>query len=334
MERFYTRLFAAVVMFTVAACGVESDEPQPDTRPSKSELAERLSDGRADTNVDWCDIFDWYDDGVCDDFCLQPDPDCSSTDPGDGGYEPCGGLSCGDACSVCDPSDPNCFETAVLKMCQPDGTCAATVPVCDGGDTYEPCGGLSCGDSCSVCDPSDPNCFETAVLKMCQPDGTCAATVPQCDGGDDAYEPCGALSCGDSCSLCDPSDPDCVETAVLKMCQPDGTCAATVPVCDGGDGDWTPCGGLACGDSCTTCAPNDPDCVETAELKFCQADGTCMGVEPQTCDPTDQWDPCEGKTCGDSCTLCDPDDPTCVETLSIKECNDEGVCSDTLPVCM
>jgi uncharacterized protein (DUF2252 family) len=27
---------------------------------------------------DWCEIYDWYGDGVCDPFCASPDPDCGS----------------------------------------------------------------------------------------------------------------------------------------------------------------------------------------------------------------------------------------------------------------
>lgn len=224
-------LLALTCTVALVGCGGETEsDPQPDKR----EIAEQLAAGKADAMVDWCAEFDWYDDGICDDFCLQPDPDC------------------------------------------------------DTGDGYEPCGDLSCGDMCSVCSPDDADCFETAVIKMCQPDGSCAASTATCDG-----------ESGES----------------------------------NNNGGYDPCEGLACGDSCSVCAPNDPDCVETADLKYCQADGVCMGVQPDTCDPSGVYDPCAGKTCGDTCNLCAPDDDDCFETLSIKECNDEGVCSDTLPVC-
>lgn len=46
------------------------------------------------------------------------------------------------------------------------------------------------------------------------------------------YNPCGELNCGEPCSLCAPDDFGCVETAVLKVCQEDGTCSASVPMCE------------------------------------------------------------------------------------------------------
>lgn len=274
--RWTKRLIAPLACAFLAACGAPVQDSPDDSEPSKSELAERLADGKADHMVDWCEKFDWYDDGICDDFCVNPDPDCATDD-----YAPCGGLTCGESCSVCDPNDPDCYETAVLKECQPDGTCSAAVAECGDDDTnndngsYDPCGGLTCGETCTSCDPTDPDCFETAVVKMCQADGTCSATVPECDGGDhdDAYNPCEGLTCGESCSTCDPADPDCYETAVLK---------------------------------------------------YCQADGSCSGIEPASC--TAEYDPCDGKTCGNPCSLCDPNDPDCFETLELKVCNPEGVC--------
>lgn len=44
-----------------------------------------------------------------------------------------------------------------------------------------------------------------------------------------------------------------------------------------GGGAYDPCAGKACGDTCTLCAPNDPECSETAEVKSCDANGTCTG---------------------------------------------------------
>lgn len=270
-------MLALTCSLSLIGCGSEEPDPTGDDAPSKQELAEQLASGKADSMTDWCAVFDWYDDGICDDFCALPDGDCATDD-----YDPCGGLSCGDDCSVCDPSDPNCFETAVIKMCQPDGTCAASVAMCggddtnndDGGGDYEPCGGLSCGDTCTICDPTDPDCAETSVIKMCQADGTCAASVPTCDD----YDPCEGLACGESCSLCAPGDTDCYETADLKFCQADGTCSGVEPDSCDPDGEYDPCGGLACGDLCTLCDPSDPDCFETAVIKQCNDEGVCSAT--------------------------------------------------------
>jgi len=51
---------------TLLACG-------PDL-PTKEEVAA----GEADPDVDWCAEGGWYDDGVCDWFCRQPDADCEA----------------------------------------------------------------------------------------------------------------------------------------------------------------------------------------------------------------------------------------------------------------
>lgn len=48
---------------------------------------------------------------------------------------------------------------------------------------------------------------------------------------EDLYDPCAGRSCGESCTLCDPRDPECVETAVLKQCSREGRCVAGFPSC-------------------------------------------------------------------------------------------------------
>lgn len=39
------------------------------------------------------------------------------------------------------------------------------------------------------------------------------------------------------------------------------------------------------------------------------------------------YEPCAGKACGDTCTLCRPGDSTCVETAVVKSCDATGKCS-------
>jgi hypothetical protein len=113
-----------------------------------------------------------------DDAATPPplDDDGGALDAGPAPYLPCAGKACGQSCALCDPLDPGCVETAVVKQCQGDGTCAAAVPVC----TYNACAGKACGQSCRVCDPADPNCFETAVLKQCNLAGQCTPNAPGC----------------------------------------------------------------------------------------------------------------------------------------------------------
>jgi len=50
-------------------------------------------------------------------------------------------------------------------------------------------------------------------------------------GGDEEYAPCGELLCGDECQLCDPADPNCVETDDVKRCDTEGVCSASPVTC-------------------------------------------------------------------------------------------------------
>ena len=46
---------------------------------------------------------------------------------------------------------------------------------------------------------------------------------------------------------------------------------------------YDPCAGKACGDRCTLCAPDDPDCMETAEVKACNPEGNCVTLSEKLC---------------------------------------------------
>jgi hypothetical protein len=52
-------------------------------------------------------------------------------------YNPCAGKKCGDRCNLCPPSTPGCFETALVKLCHPDGQCKPATTV----DCTKPAGG-------------------------------------------------------------------------------------------------------------------------------------------------------------------------------------------------
>lgn len=54
-----------------AACAAD-DGATPLSKDEARDLA------KADSFRDFCAEFDWYGDGVCDDFCLQRDPDCAT----------------------------------------------------------------------------------------------------------------------------------------------------------------------------------------------------------------------------------------------------------------
>lgn len=92
-----------------------------------------------------------------------------------------------------------------------------------------------------------------------------------------------------------------------------GTAATSSP--------YDPCRGKACGDACRLCAPDAPDCVETAVLKACDAAGKCVPAGTGTA----CFDPCHGKACGDVCDPCAPGVP-CPTTAVAYRCDGSGRC--------
>lgn len=40
----------------------------------------------------------------------------------------------------------------------------------------------------------------------------------------------------------------------------------------------------------------------------------------------DEYMPCAGKACGETCTICSPTATDCMETMVVKQCNAQGMC--------
>jgi hypothetical protein len=68
-----------------------------------------------------------------------------------GGYQPCAGKQCGDACTLCEPGDPSCSEDAVLKTCDRSNACVATTPDCTPPPSCNPTNVESCGAGQACC---------------------------------------------------------------------------------------------------------------------------------------------------------------------------------------
>ncbi|HEY4059846.1 MAG TPA: triacylglycerol lipase [Kofleriaceae bacterium] len=66
------------VLAALLLAGCATTPSTSEDAPDKDELGSQLADGKADTSIDWCARWDWYNDGECDQFCLKPDPDCQS----------------------------------------------------------------------------------------------------------------------------------------------------------------------------------------------------------------------------------------------------------------
>ncbi len=179
-----------------------------------------------------------------------------------------------------------------------------------------------------------------------------------------AYDPCAGKACGASCTLCAPGATDCVETAVVKACDPLHRC---VPAFDGLCTTQGECAGKACGTACEypdlPCLHATPPCLPPVSPGYCDASGACaQGYPPPpgACPaPAPSWG-CVGKACGDSCGYCPPgtDPASCpVPTFAATACDaqlqcvsayDVGLCSpqaaclgkpcgavcETCPTCM
>jgi hypothetical protein len=107
-------------------------------------------------------------------------------------------------------------------------------------------------------------------------------------------------------------------------CASDADCRLFADMCTACD-----CRALGRKDSDPTCAGPGVRCFADPCLKkkaACQKE-RCVVVSATG------YDPCAGKKCGESCKICPPSDPSCMETLEVKQCSAEGKCSSMPPGC-
>ncbi len=196
-------------------------------------------------------------------------------------YDPCAGKACGDACTVCPPDAKDCFETAVVKACDPFHHC---VPEVAGMCTAQGvCAGKACGERCTIdppCRLASPPCMMPSVLGYCSGGTECIPEPPPCPTQPPAWG-CVGKACGDSCGYC-PSGQDpatCpVPTFAPTACDAQLQCVlADQLACS----PQAACLGKACGAPCDTC----PACVGPGPAAMsCDASGSCVAGAP-TCPP-------------------------------------------------
>jgi hypothetical protein len=150
-------LFASAGLFACSATIDTGDDGW--TKEAAREAGGRDGDGN-----DLCALEGWYDDGACDDFCVQPDGDCpvsNCPDPEAPGVE-----YYGDSVSACAAMLFYCEPGTVYFMSEDCG--CGCVPVSE-----DPlCGGLA-GIACPenmVCDrPDGQACGDTSASGVCRP---------------------------------------------------------------------------------------------------------------------------------------------------------------------
>ena len=230
----------------------------------------------------------------------------SGASGGSGGYDPCAGKACGDSCTVCDPNDPDCAETAVEKSCNPNGECVSEPFQCGGtcsynGQTYQDGETFPSTDGCNTCECDDGNvgCTE----KACQECGGLQGIA--CPDGQ--YSHFGDAQCGiaDNMGVC-ADIPQACDTVYDPVCGCDGVTygnACEAAVAQMSIDHEGPCEGQFCGGIAGL------TCDKPGE--YCRyPDGTCQVPDqggacepiPQGC--PDNVDPvcgCDGVTYSNAC---------------------------------
>lgn len=253
-----------------------------------------------------------------------PDP---HDPPPDGDYEPCAGKVCGETCTVCDPRDEDCVETAVVKYCQDDGSCSPERPQCE---PTNPCATVLC--------PPDTQCV---VLESYPPQAKCVPIPPPDPEPCEPTNPCAAVLCpvGTICEVIEgeppraacvpPPDDPCarVRCAEGSSCF-DGICVPDEPVfCGGIIGEPCPGAGTCIDDPRDDCDP-DRGGADCGGLCVCQAIALCIegyvwDGSPGVCScvrAPDTSTPCGANECGPgtyccnaSCGICAPEGGACIQ---------------------
>jgi hypothetical protein len=234
--------FATVL---IHGCGYDASPKDLD-----KEDARDRTEKNTDPDTDYCDLYDWYGDGQCDDFCANPDPDCGG----------------GDRC-MADPACPP--DTMEVDFCETDSDDCTQISAC-GSTRYcrdlATCQGLpGCPDGYEQVD----QCAAAAALD-CVEVTECGVTI-RCQ---EPLDTCDAYPvCPDGTEQVDQCDPDESTCQTASMCgttiyceQPEIDCLAAAACAEG----------YVAVDSC----PTDTECYEET---VCGTTISCLKEEPVDC---------------------------------------------------
>ncbi len=148
--------------------------------------------------------------------------------------DPCLDQPCGTACGPCDPLNPTCVDPSgaptPLFACDGMGHCVPGPLGCPG---FDPCANVPCGMPClPPCDPAmTPGCVVWPANLVCDASGACVDISMVVCAPPPPWEPCVGKVCGDPCTLCPPTDPNCMEPPGAKACDVTGACVPDPVMC-------------------------------------------------------------------------------------------------------
>ena len=187
----------------------------------------------------------------------------------------------------CEVNEAQCPGGAFCKTKKSAEACVELPDACAGKITCACLGAKVCGnEKCADgADGASLKCGSSAVDEdKCTPgqsfpasDGCNTCTCP--DSGKKGEAPCTAMGCGEDPDKCTPGETfeadDGCNTCTCPASGKKSEAPCTEMACV-----YVPCAGKKCGAACTLCAPGDPDCVESAVLKACNAKGECVSDAP------------------------------------------------------
>jgi len=307
---------------------------------------------------DECEMNRWYGDGVCDEFCPHPDPDCELF------HDICeinGWYGDGECDDFCPYPDPDC-EGDFFDMCAENGWygdgecdlfCPMPDPDCD-VEFYDICfenGWYDDGECDTICPHPDPDCegefFDICEVNGWYGDGECDEFCPRPDPDCDSFDVCfdnGWYGDGECDLFCPSPDPDCKDFDECAengwygdgVCDP--YCLEPDPDCDFFDiceeNGW-----YGDGECDVFCPQPDPDCESTdiCEENGWYGDGKCDEICLHPDPDCDFVDICEENgwygdgECDEFCPAPDPDCEVAVDICEENGWYGDGECDTFCP---
>ena len=165
------------LLSSIYACGQPGPTDDMSHRTAEAEAMMLANSGKSDKATDFCVELDYYDDGICDPYCLEPDSDCTAED--------FAVMGCGNTGRPCE-WDEIAADT--------DGN--GCVDACVFNEDYIAPVYLELGEECTEHEECGDDSYCSKVPGICDGPGVCAAHLEPCLGGDPEANPLPFIICG------------------------------------------------------------------------------------------------------------------------------------------